>query len=150
MLSQGGVGLLKSGCALPDEDDQKTSKRPANVCEHCIVKSPVVTYASCEWDVHGSTYQAATTASGVMTVTQNQYEAVMGHKPDLPTGWLMNDQVPLFFGESKSAETWKAVISSLQVSCCFDLTAGTSALAEVCIEEEVKYLGIVASDYAAM
>ena len=47
---------------------------------------------------------------------------------------------------SKSAETWKALISSLQVSCCFDLTAGTSTLAEVCIEEDVKYLGVAGSD----
>lgn len=148
MLSQGGVGLVKSGCAGEDDADEqgKAAKRPLCKCEHAVIKAPLEAFNACEWDAHSSAHQSATCASGVMLVPPEQYEAIMGHKPDFPQGWLTTDQVPLFFGESKSAETWKALISSLQVSCCFDLTAGTSTLAEVCIEEDVKYLGVAGSD----
>lgn len=63
----------------------------------------------------------------------------------LPSKWCkkVRSGVPMFWGETKSVQTWDILLDEVSAKCVVDLSPGAGTLASTCLSKSIPYHGIV-------
>lgn len=124
--------------ALPCPRTQLRVKRREELFAACGEAS---THWSCYSNVPGLPLKQ------MAKVAKSDKEAFFGGGVSLPAppetlADGLNDSVPLFWQERKSAKFWLQFLSDLDIRCVVDCTPGSGVLAAACLEEGLPYLGV--------